>query len=616
MNTAVPAGLLQIFSKIVDDVYEQTKIKFKHELDKQLIFKKIPKLVEEEINHVRYVKTLWQLDRAVNIDDFYCDSHLKSPSNRNEQSKRYLITKISDFNSNKNILIRGIAGQGKSIFLRYLCIREFELGKRIPIFIELRRIQPNETLFEHITRYFNTLSLEIDPDIFKAMAKSGKFVFFLDGFDEIQDILMDKILNELEYLVCVSSDCQFFVTTRPNTPIEVSPLFDVWALDDLRDDEYKTVIKKLADTPQNAKIIIETIEKQKSSVSGLLCTPLLVTLLLMSYKSFQKIPDQLSDFYESIFSVLLQRHDGTKPAFTRPRLCSLNDSQYRELFDALCYETKVSRKSNFNAQEIFKLLDKAMTITGLEEEATKYLKDIVNVTCLILYEGKEYRFIHRSVQEYYASTFIKNRPDVTAVPFYNSCVDFKVWKYWQAELSFLSDIDKYRYCKYYLMPLCRKLIGVDSDEKLLDRPPHITTQRAKNIIGSVEVAWEHNSLRKGSSPSYFSVGLIPQIMPGEIILEIVNYDYSPIRRKVFSGKLKATNAIDNTEDNSVDDNQPPKPYLSVTLEQVMDEGFLLPELRKFAGIVLNKVYSLWSQSHEYIRQQESVEIIPDFFSNQ
>ena len=34
----------------------------------------------------------------------------------------------------------------------------------------------------------------------------------------------------------------------------------------------------------------------------------------------------------------------------------------------------------------------------------EYLDDIVKITCLIIRDGEEYRFIHKTVQEYYTSS--------------------------------------------------------------------------------------------------------------------------------------------------------------------------------------------------------------------
>lgn len=611
MEAIVSTGILKIFSNVIDDIYDYAKDKLKREFNKELIKKRIPKLIEDEINHVRYIKTLWQVDRAVNIDDFYCDSHLLSPSNHKKSSKRYLMRSTSDLGTGNNIVIRGIAGQGKSILLRYLCTREFEAGNRIPIFIELRRIQSDETLLDHFSKFFEILNLPIDQDLFKVMSKSGKFIFFLDAFDEIDGSQKQKILNELDHLVATSPNCQFIVTSRPNSAIEMSPFFDVWTLDNLLGNEYKNVIGKLADSPKDAETIIQKIEAHKSGVSDLLCTPLLVTLLIISYKSYQKIPEQLSDFYESIFYVLLQRHDGTKPGFIRPRRCSINDNQYREIFDALCYETKKTKKSSFNNQEMYKLVNRAIKISNLNEDPDKYLKDIITVTCLILFEGNEYRFIHRSVQEYYASTFIKNRPESTVIRFYDACIDYSVWRDWDSELTFLSETDKYRYNKFFILSLCRKWIAVDTDDELLVGCPPMTIQRAKNIIGPIDIGWDRDRSPENPDKLFFvGVGYLGQIMDHSIVLNLFHLDYKALFKKIEKGEIIINQEL--FKDGKRDIN---KSKFAITLHQIIDEGFLTDELQSFAKEILDHLYNMWKQAYEYTTKQESFDIISDILSD-
>ena len=43
-------------------------------------------------------------------------------------------------------LILGTAGQGKSVFLRYLCLQDLDLEGKIPLFIELRKIDKEKDL--------------------------------------------------------------------------------------------------------------------------------------------------------------------------------------------------------------------------------------------------------------------------------------------------------------------------------------------------------------------------------------------------------------------------------------------------------------------------------------
>ncbi len=605
----------RILSRITDDLYDFIKDKTSKSIQKKNIERKVPDLLNKICN-VRNVKTLWQLDQAVDVETFYCDTHLIFPTKkRGGKGARKKVDAVSDLNTTHNIVIKGIAGQGKSIFLRHLCAREFETGIRIPVFIELRRIQANETVLEHINRFLDILDLPIDEDLFKILSKSGKFIFFFDGFDEIPDDLRLSIINELEYLSSCATNSQFIVSTRPNSPIEMSPYFDVYLLDNLQGNEYKRVIEKLADSPEYSSNLIGVIESHKAKLSELLCNPLLVTLLLITYKSYQKLPEQLSDFYESIFFVLLQRHDGTKPGFMRPRRCSINDSQYRGIFDAFCFRSKRERGAAFDYQTVYKLIKDAMDLASVEEDPDRYLKDIKQVTCLLLEEGNEYRFIHKSVQEYYSSSFLKNRPDTNAISFYAACLDYKTYSAWNSELRFLAEIDKYRYNKYYLVPLCRRWLDVESDDDLLKGSPPLTTERTKALIGSFGLMLKQDK-KKGisglmtgttrqmiSDESLFNLKLVPTFFE--------EIDYTNLLMQLMSKKIIVNNEL--LERYSIHRSYTPSPSKGlkqyvITVHQVIDEGFFLDTFKSLAQRVSEYVYKLWKNAHSYVEKEDSLDI--------
>lgn len=442
----------KIIENILNDLCEMIKKNAKNKLIKFSIKSKSSDL-QKQIRNIRMVKTLWQIDKAVDIKSFYCDSNII------ENSKRKIVRNISDFNTKENILVEGIAGQGKSIFLRYLCSTTLSVSGKIPIFIELRKISSTESLIEHICRYLEVLDINIDEDVFKELARSGKFTLFLDGFDEVSLENKGKIISEIEHIGKVCNELQIIITSRPHTGIEMIPQFTVVKLDNLKNDEYKNVINKLSACDILASNLINQINHNKAKIKELLCTPLMVTLLLISYKSYQEIPEQLSDFYDSLFQLLLQRHDGVKPGYKRHRCCSINDHQYREIFEGLCLESKHKPVLSYSFEDIYKFTESSLDNLGISEDPAKFIDDIVKVTCLILKEGGEYKFIHRSLQEYYAASCIRRKPESVAVKFYNHCLNNNGYHgIWSQELQFLSEIDKYRYTKYFIIPLCMRIL--------------------------------------------------------------------------------------------------------------------------------------------------------------
>jgi len=228
-----------------------------------------------KISKVGKVKTLWQVDRPVNIKSFFCEPHILY------DGKRYRVNNVSEMLiTNRNIVIEGIAGQGKSIFLRHLCVKELERGEYIPIFIELRKIEIEKNLIDLILFAFKELGLDIDINQFNVLADTGKVVLFLDAFDEIGEESKLKILNEIEMLCSTLSLLKIVVSTRPDSPIIMSPFFRVFKIDHIKGDEYIDLINKLSSSKSSAKVLIDQIKIHEGDVVPLLCTPLLITLYL------------------------------------------------------------------------------------------------------------------------------------------------------------------------------------------------------------------------------------------------------------------------------------------------------------------------------------------------
>ncbi len=578
--------------KIVDDIYDTIKVVAGGKIAEWRANARIGELFTQ-IHNVRIVKTLWQLDKPVDLLTFYCDSHVRIRTDKNIIRKR--IRDVSDFGPRRNLVVRGIAGQGKSTFLRYLCSRELELGNAIPVFVELRRISQKDTILTHIGRFLEVLGFEMSEKLFSELCHKGKLIFFLDGFDEVHDGQRADFVNELEHLANLSPKCQFIMTTRPGTGIESLAKFEVVVLDNLRESEYQSVIRKLSESESFAEDLISQIARHPGNFNTLLCTPLMVTLLVVTYKSYTTLPEQLADFYEGLFSVLLRRHDGNKPGFSRPRRCKLNDTQYRRIFDALCFETKKIGGAIHTFSQLYDLSVTVLSKLNITEDADAYLDDIIRVTCLILKEGDECRFIHKSVQEYYAASFIRNKPDSIVKKFYAKCLARIHGHSWQQELQFLSEIDPYRYRKYYLIPLSCKWLNATKGEI-----PRVVPQPTQgiiiNLIGQVVFGFSH----KGNTQMCYWG---KSVMEDSYLDKIVKTSYGVHFETVVKKKLKVS-PISNLPQELQKMGRFDSTMSWYTAEDMIRGGVAPAEWTKIAGEFLEYAFKTATDAMRYLEEQE------------
>lgn len=605
INALAATGALKLFEGMVDDIYQTVKSKLSKEL---LIYesKETISKIYENINNVRLVKTLWQIDKPIDLGEFYCDPHVVDGKTRRK------IYKIDDFDLSKNILVEGIAGQGKSIFLRYLCAKELEYCTRIPIFIELRRLENNDTIYKYTKLNLETLGFKTDDIILEHLLSSGKMILLLDAFDELKSSLAERIITEIEHMSSKYKKIRFIVTTRKDSKILHSPFFKAIKLDNIKGNEYKALIKKLCPDKVISTKLIENIESGRELIKGVLCTPLMITLLILTYKAYQQIPENLSGFYDLLFDLLLKRHDGTKPGFSRERRSKLNDIQYRQAFEALSYLTKKENSSSFDFRTLYNYSEKALKSIESKEDPQKFLEDIIIITCLILKEGDDLRFIHKSVHEYYAASFIKNRPEAWAKEFYCN-VKQNIFK-WAQELRFLNEIDRYKFYKYLLLPIYLDILRIDIQD-LRNEIPDPDSSDIERLIGGIKFSFR-NAGNKGFTLAFIQLGygegnlfidtllLLEQI---DIFDEIVKADFSDLQRDLNLKKFTAYELSELPEFLKKDEKE--DSTITIKLSNLIKSGYNVDFFESMAKKVFKYIFNKSNQMHDYIKKQDSY----DFF---
>lgn len=430
--------------KPINDLYDFIKDKITQKFDERAI-KKVQSTLTERIESVQKVKTIYKGDSAINLKEFYYPTKIKF----NSELKQ--ISSIGDIPTSRNIVLQGTAGQGKSVFMRFMTSQEIRKQNRIPVFFELRNLLKDESLEHALISTLGKWLFEIDSHAFKILAESGKLVLFLDGFDEISSEYVKSVIRELEHWTEQYPDLQIIISSRPESGIESSNFFEVIPLQPYGKDDQLGLIRKLIEDDENFLQVKNALEASSMDIQNLLKTPLIVTLFVMTYRAKQIIPESMSDFYEDIFQVLMHRHDKTKPGFTRELKSSLNEKQLQEVFETFCFLSKKENLLSFKRQKFIDLLKLSLEKSNhLNQDPTKVLNDITKCLCLIIQDGIEYSFIHKSIQEFFVANFIKNLPESLSEKMYQNLSfthdDYKV------ELKFLELIDRYRYYKFLFVP--------------------------------------------------------------------------------------------------------------------------------------------------------------------
>lgn len=492
MSTVTAAGIA-FLKKPLEDAYEAAKDATKEKIKHWRMSKNLKK-IQRKISAVEKVKTIWQVETAINLKEFYY------PPKIHLEKKRATVNRIIDFGANK-VVVQGTAGQGKSIFLRFLCSQEALTENRIPVFVELRKLSPTETLLDFLTATLRSYAFDdIEPADVLFLCRIGTIALLLDGFDEIDPSHTPRVITEIERLAEQGGDdLAIIITSRPESGIERSPKFRVVKVAPLLSSDLQPILGKLCPDQVLRTQILQAIKDSPNRIRNLLTTPLMVTLLLLVYKSEQKIPDDFSAFYDNLFWILLVRHDRSKPGFIRKRRSNLSDTELKTLFESFCYQTRLQKLLKLTGTQAIDTAVEAANVANIQTSATDFIEDMVKITCLLLEEGLNIFFIHKSVQEYFSASFICKRPDNAVHRFYNALRERHRWGGWNQELVFLAQIDRYRYLKYFYLPDAYdslKNLGVElpdlnasfSESKILEILAEATVEIDSDTIFSFGVA--------------------------------------------------------------------------------------------------------------------------------
>jgi len=364
-------------------------------------------------------------DEATRLYDFYVPLGISCGNKVSEEASIFNFTVKNSF-----AVIKGGAGSGKSMMMRHLFLNTIEKQEKIPIFIELRRLNDFEgSILDYIKNALTENKFTLDDDFIDKALKAGHFAIFLDGFDEIAISRHKQIVKEIQKLTRDYDKNIIIVSSRPDDEFSSWNLFDVWEISPLNLDQALKLIRKVPskniDEETRDKFLKDLekdlFEKHKSFLSN----PLLLSIMVITYASSGDVPQKISTFYENAYIALFERHDALKGAFKRDRRCSLDILEFKKIFSAFSaltssnfiYDERKVFSPNvalrFPKTEALDYVEKAKEISDVTTDfgTDDFLQDCIKAVCLLVEDGLEITFAHRSFQEYFTALFISNLDD-------------------------------------------------------------------------------------------------------------------------------------------------------------------------------------------------------------
>lgn len=309
------------------------------------------------------------------------------------------------------IVITGSGGMGKSILLKHLFLNAIEETGYIPILIELRSlnvvdeksISLKSTIYDMLVQ--NGFVLE--KEYFEYSLAEGGYVILLDGLDEVNRDKVSKVTAEIRNFSDKYNENKYIVSSRPSDDFIGWNDFAEMSSLKLTKKQALELIQKI-EFDENVKQVFykELDEKLYDKYKSFASNPLLLNIMLLTFNNNASIPDKLNDFYEQAFATLFNMHDATKDAYVRDIRTGLSCEDFKMLFAYMCFKSYFRDEYEFTEVKLRRYIQESKEkFDGTQFTIDDFQEDLTMSVCMLMKDGLNYRFAHRSFQEYFAAWY-------------------------------------------------------------------------------------------------------------------------------------------------------------------------------------------------------------------
>ena len=361
-------------------------------------------------------------------------------SGEKEQLKieKYPLELIRKYNK---ILITDTAGMGKSTLTKLLFLDVIENGYGIPLYIEMRRLKKDRPILLEIQEQISSLSEEFDAVLLLEFIQTGGFIIFLDGFDEIAIDDRPSVTSNIQDFISKAGNNTFIMTSRPEQALACFGDFQRFTINPLAKKEAFELLRRYDKQGATSKQLIDVLKSgQYEMINEFLKNPLLVSLLYAAFDYKQTIPLKKHIFYRQVYDAYFDSHDLSKgDSYIHDKLSHLDIDDF----------DRVLRH----------IIDEARTFcSDLNFNSSDFLNDLLSAVPLFCQDGQYYRWVHKSLQEYFAAQFIfkdsKQNQDALLTAIYKSD---NIDKYLNL-LDIYYDIDNWGFQKNVKYPIFKAYV--------------------------------------------------------------------------------------------------------------------------------------------------------------
>lgn len=360
---------------------------------------------------------LYQHDRVNFYDTFYPLDLFGIKPNGNTYTVNIDKNLTETFNDGNCVTIIGDAGSGKSMLMKHFFLHFLNYEMEIPLFIELRNLNSFEgSFYDYIIKSIFNNRLSPNDTILERLISKGKFLFLLDGYDELHEVTKHKRKDEINQFIDKYRKNYFIISSRRGAGAETLPRFNNLEVSQIMRSEILDFVGKQLSILDNKNILEEKIIKvindpQNDDYVDYMSNPLLLTMFIFTFKNHPELPHKKSKFYYNVFETLCTRHDNfSKSGDIHERKTKLKIEDFEEILKWFSFYSYFDGKFNFDKQYLVSKLEFIKKKKGYEFDIEDLIYDLTVNIAIIIIDGLEYKFPHRSLQEYFIALLMSQRP--------------------------------------------------------------------------------------------------------------------------------------------------------------------------------------------------------------
>ncbi|MGB3404219.1 MAG: HEAT repeat domain-containing protein, partial [Microcoleaceae cyanobacterium] len=392
----------------------------------------IPIQVTLERRYKKFTETTWSYaESEAEIKQAYA---LKA---RAEESKRTQVDWKQAKKEHKKIIVLADPGMGKSTLLKIEALTTAQQERQkldnqqtvdaviFPIFLRLSELaQTDDEVIDIILKFIQKNYANFFDKIhylLRDKLEQGKCLLLLDALDEVPTEQRISLIEKLTRFT-QNYPCKIISTSRivgyGGSPIENAKEVEIVPFSWDQTQEYiqtwfNNAQEQIEDDSVSAEGLIQEL-KNKPQINGLAQNPLLLSLLCSLYQTKGLIlPARKAQVYEQAVNYMLSRwrSDNYRIASESGWVIAK-----KKLLATLAYQFSSEGKEVFSDEELWEKINQFLQQTEFSDFKNTKAKDLIKelteedgIIQKLDREGDRHLFLHRTFQEYFTASYLKNQ---------------------------------------------------------------------------------------------------------------------------------------------------------------------------------------------------------------